>query len=71
MEPTPVESKVVPEPAPAVEVALPTYRTKVGEVTRRETPEEEEYMEEEEEEEEEVVDDEEWVSDEEPYVGSD
>lgn len=37
MEPTPVESKVVPEPAPAVEVALPTYRTKVGEVTRRET----------------------------------
>ena len=38
MEPTPVESKVVPEPAPAVEVALPTYRTKVGEVTRRETP---------------------------------
>ena len=38
MEPTPVESMVVPEPAPAVEVALPTYRTKVGEVTRRETP---------------------------------
>lgn len=38
MEPTPVESKVVPEPAPAVEVALPTYLTKVGEVTRRETP---------------------------------
>lgn len=38
MEPTPVESKVVPEPTPAVEVALPTYPTKVGEVTRRETP---------------------------------
>ena len=35
-----------------------------------EEKEEEEYMEEEEEEEEEVVDDEEWVSDEEPYVGS-